>query len=162
MLDLEAEHGCDRLPETAARLEVGDPEPEVIDRRPALGTPRPVHGLDAVAVWIEEKGAVVVLGVLRSEPGLAVTGVPRLHPAPPEGVDLFLRRRREGHVQVPSHRMVGVDLHDPEVRPLVVLPVGVRRLAEHRRVEAPRRRAVADPDIQVIEHQSRSIASPKE
>src|SRR5262249_40928883 len=119
LTDPQVQDRRDRLVEAPARPEVGNPEPEVVDRRPALRAPRPVDGLDAVAVRIEKEAAVVVGRVLRPRAGLAVTRVPGPHPTPPEGVDVFRRASREGDVEVPCHRMLGVGLYHSEVLPLV-------------------------------------------
>ena len=88
VLHLQPEHRRNRFPETPTRLEAGNAEPEVVDRRPALGTSRPVHGLDAVAVGVEEKAAVIVRAVLRPRAWLPVVRVAGLDSAAPEGVHL--------------------------------------------------------------------------
>jgi hypothetical protein len=65
-------------------------------------------------------------------------------------------------VQVPRDRVPGVRLREREVVPLVEALAGVRRLSEQLGVEATRGDPVGDADRDVVEHQSRSMASPKE
>jgi hypothetical protein len=81
----EAAEGRDRLVEAARRLEVCDPDPEVVDHA-GLTDVAVVHGLRAIAVRVEEERAVVVLAVLGPWPRLAVARVSRLGARVPEGV----------------------------------------------------------------------------
>ena len=86
-----------------------------------------------------------------------------IDPAPPERLDVLLRRSRERDVEMPRHRVLVAGPSDREVAPLVEARPRIARLAEHGRVEAARRLAVGDPDHDVVEHGWRmSIASPKE
>jgi hypothetical protein len=72
-----------------------------------------------------------------------------------------MRLRREPDVEVARHGMVGVGLRDAEVVPLPVL-AALRFSLEQRPVEAATRFEVGDADRDVVEHQTRSMASPKE
>src|SRR5581483_856516 len=101
----EPEHGGDRLPEAPALVEVADADPDVIDRGLAA-LPEAATGLGAVAVGVEQEGAVVVRVVLRSQPGLSVAREAGLDPTPPERIDLVVRRSRERDVQVACERVV--------------------------------------------------------
>jgi hypothetical protein len=158
---VEREHGGDGFPEAPAGGEISDSQPDVIDR---WLCPFPEAGarLDAVAVGIEDEAAVVARVVLRPQARLAVARVARIDAAPPESVDVLPRRSREGEVEVASDRMLLIRLREGEVVPLVEPVSPARRSAEHGLVEAPGSRPVGDADRHVVEHQSRSIASPNE
>ena len=91
----ESGMGRNRLVELLRRRDVRDANPEVVDR--ATLPQRPVvHGLGAVAVRVEQEGAVVVLPVLRTRAGRAVFAVSGLGPHAPELVDVGTRGCHEG------------------------------------------------------------------
>ena len=123
--------GPTRLVEVRRRLDVGDTDPDVVDVA-AVPQRTVMHGLDAVAVRIEQEGAVVVVAVLRPRAWLAVALVPGGDPSPPERVDVLPRRRREAHVQPPSGRVGVVRLREGEVVPLGVLAAVVSQLDRNR------------------------------
>src|SRR3954470_3822436 len=76
---LEPGMRCDPRVEGPRRGDVRDPDPEVVDD--AAGAQGVVmDGLGAVAVWVEQKAAVVVVAVLRARPGRAVVPVAGLRP----------------------------------------------------------------------------------
>src|SRR5919205_4473287 len=94
----------DRLVEALCGCEIADAEPQVIyDARP-LRDEAVVDGLHAVAVRVEDEGAVVVLPVLRARPRRAVVAIPRAGERVPEPVDVLARGRDEPDVQAPGHR----------------------------------------------------------
>ena len=163
-----AEREClgDGLPKAAARLEIADSDPEVIDHWAAAGLAKPTARFDAVAVGVEEKGAVVVRVVLRPQPRLAVARVARIGARLPEGIDLLARTRGEANMEMARHRMVVVSLRHRVVAPLVKGRARLHRLeAEHGEddvVEPATRLLVGGADRDVVEHQRTSIASPKE
>ena len=66
--DVEARGRGDGLVEARRGLEVGDADPEVIDDR-SLAQRAVVHRFGAVAVRVEEERPVVVVAVLRTQPG---------------------------------------------------------------------------------------------
>ena len=101
--DVEARGRRDGLVEARRGLEVGDADPEVIDDR-SLAQRAVVHGFGAVAVRVEEERAVVVVAVLRTQPGRAVVWVARGGTRLPELVDVSTRRGGEADVQPPRHR----------------------------------------------------------
>jgi hypothetical protein len=127
---LEGEHRGDGLPEPPTSRGIPDAEPEVIDRRAAGTVPEPGAGLDAVPVGIQEEAAVVVRVVLGAQPRLSVAAIARIHPTPPEGIDLLARARGEADVEMACHRMVAVCLSEREVVPLVEPVACVRRFAQ--------------------------------
>jgi hypothetical protein len=67
--DAQPENRRDRLVEALRRLEVGDADPEMVDDVLALASATVVDGLGAVAVRVEEEGAVVVVVVLGPRAG---------------------------------------------------------------------------------------------
>ena len=74
--------GRDGRVEALGRREVGDADPQVVDAAVGHGAlALAVHGLDAVAVRVEQEPAVVVGSVLRARPGRAVVAVPASTPA---------------------------------------------------------------------------------
>src|SRR5919106_3639819 len=129
----------------------------------ALASATVVDGLGAVAVRVEEEGAVVVVVVLGPWARLAVARVARLCSGVPERVHLLARARAERHVQATRHRAVFARLRDPEVVPLVEISARMRdRVAERLEdglVEAPARLPVGDADPPVGEH-ARVFAAP--
>jgi hypothetical protein len=123
-----------------------------------------VHGLDAVAVRVEEERAVIVTRVLRTQACLTVALVAGFDAALPERIDLGARARPEADVQT-ARRCVTV--RDREVTPLGELRAAVAELAgrsrllesdraQHGLVEALRRLTVADADRDVVDHSERS------
>src|SRR4051794_19726161 len=94
---LEAAVWSDRLVEPAVRVQISDPDPEVVDP-PRLDSSREVHGLDTVPIRIEQEAAVVVVRVLALA-RLAVALVARVDAGAPKRVDLVARLRRERDVQ---------------------------------------------------------------
>ena len=76
----------DRLVEAPRGRQVGHADPEVVDRG-ARGHPAVMDGLRAVAVGVEQEGAVVVLAVLRTGAGRTVLAVARGGARAPEFVD---------------------------------------------------------------------------
>ena len=77
-----------------------------------------VHGFGAVAVRVEEERAVVVVAVLRTQPGRAVVWIARGGTRLPELVDVSARRGGEADVQPPRHRALGARRREREVAPL--------------------------------------------
>src|SRR5262245_55694380 len=64
-------------------------------------------GFDVVAVGVEHEGAVVVLVVVRPQPGRAVVGGAGAERGRVEGVDLRARVGLEAHVQLAAHDLAG-------------------------------------------------------
>ena len=124
--DAEAGRGPDELVEVRRGVEVADPDPEVVDV-PALAERSVVDGFGAVAVRVEQEGAVVVVAVLRPQARLPVVLVPGLGPNAPERVDELARGGDEGDVQPARHGVLLVGLAECEVVPLheVLVPVGL-------------------------------------
>jgi hypothetical protein len=129
----------------------------------ALAQRAVVDRLGAVAVRVEQEGAVVVVAVLGTQPGRPVVAVAGLRARPPEGIDVLARGRDEADVQPPRHRVLLVGLRQGEVVPFgEVLIRGGRfdpdRL-EDEAVEAHRGLTVGDADRDVVEH-SRKHTKP--
>jgi hypothetical protein len=100
-----------------------------------------VDGLDAVAVWVEQKAAVVVLGVLRPWSWRTVVPISRPGAGAPELVDELPGRREERDVKVARDGAGIIGFGQREVSPDEV-GVGETRLRDperlqHRVVEAP-------------------------
>jgi hypothetical protein len=142
----QLEDGCDRLVEPLRRSEVGHADPEVVDDVLALARATVVDGLGAIAVRVEEEGAVVGLVIPRPETRVAVARMTRLRARAPERVDFLARARNERDVQTARHRPIFASLRHPEVVPLVEMIPRVRDNVTERRedclVEAPARIAV--------------------
>jgi hypothetical protein len=126
-----------------------------------------VHGLDAVAVRVEEERAVVVTGVLRAQAWPTVALVAGFEAALPERIDLGARARPEADVQT-GRRFITA--RDREVAPRGELRAAVAELAgrsrlldayraQHSLVEALRSLTVADADRDVVDHSERSTDS---
>jgi hypothetical protein len=94
----------------------------VVDRATA-GDVAVVHGLDAVAVEVEQEGAVVVLFVLRPQAWRAFVAVAGGGARAPELVDLHSRGRGKADVEPERHRLVVARLRDREIGPLDVARV---------------------------------------
>ena len=88
-----------RQVEALRRRDVGNANPEVVDRAAAADR-TVVDGLGAVPVRVEEEGPVVVAAVLWTRSGLAVALVAGTVADLPEAVDVLPRRRREADVEV--------------------------------------------------------------
>ena len=123
---------------------------------PAAALIAVVNGFGAVAVGVEQKGAVVVVRILRPEPGGAVVPVTDLGAGAPERVDQLTRGCHEADVQPAGSRVVEVGGGDDEVAPARGRPGRRARLdpqcAEHGDVEALGGLVIADPYRQVVEH----------
>ena len=102
----EPTEGPDGLVEALRGPEVGDPDPEVVDAILAPARTPVVHGLDAVAVRIQDEAAVVILGVLRPRAGMAVVRMACAGHRRPPLVHGFARRGHEGGVKVACDRPV--------------------------------------------------------
>src|SRR5437763_12808860 len=115
-----------------------------------------VHGLDAVAVRIEEKRSVVVLAVLGTRARCAVVPIARRGADPPELVDDRPGGCEEGDVQPAGDGLLLGGLGQREVAPLRVGIRVARLLEAHRRqngvVEPLRGGTVRDADRHVVEH----------
>src|SRR3954451_10166626 len=151
-----ADRGSKGLVEAARRAEVADADPEVVNALLTLAELGMVNGLDAVAVWVPDEGAVVAGRVLRPRSGRAVVAVagPR-HRLPP-GVDRRTGLCDECDVQVPRQRPLVSALRDREVVPLEEVPVA-RRIREaeglqRKTVEGAARVQVGDANRDVVEH----------
>ena len=160
--DVEPRSRGDGLVEARRGLEVGDPDPEVIDAA-LLPQRAVVYGLGAVAVRIEEECAVVVVAVLRPQAGRAVVGIAGVRSRLPERVDVGARRRCEPDVQAPRHRPVGARRRETEVDPLDVVLIRVGLLdperLQHGLVELLRGCAVRSADRHVVEHSAGRLAT---
>src|SRR5215212_2772157 len=162
--DAEAGGGADGLVEPGRRLDVRDADPEVVDVG-AVAEGAVVDGLDAVAVRVEQEGAVVVVAVLRPWPRLAVALVAGARAGAPELVHVSMARSGEAHVQPPRDRARIVGLREGEVVPLDEPLAAVRPLdperAEHGLAEPFGGRTVGDADRDVVEHAT-TIPTEKE
>src|SRR3954469_15472149 len=87
---------------------------------------RVMDGLDAVAVWVADEGAVVARRVLRPRPGRAVVGEPGTGHRPPPRVDLLAGVGDERDVEVAGRQPLLARPRDREVFPLVEVPIGGR------------------------------------
>ncbi len=145
----------DRLVEAPRGGDVGDADPEVVDPPPHPHRPV-VHGLGAVAVRVEQEGAVVVVPVLRPRARRAVVAVarPRCRRA---------RTRRRARATARRTRCAGRASPGARRRRLRARSRPTRRTArrvrlldaerpQHGLVEALRRLAVRDADRDVVEH----------
>src|SRR3954462_11304062 len=115
-----------------------------------------VNGLDAVAVGVEEKGAVVVVAVLRTRARCAVVLVTGLGSGAPERVRGGARRRGEADVQAARHGVLLVNERQREVLPLGVVLAAARHAdadgGQDGVVELLRGAAIGDADRDVVEH----------
>jgi len=115
-----------------------------------------VDGLDAVAVRIEQEGAVVVGAVGCARPGCAVARVTAVDPGLPEAVDGRAVGRAEADVQPAGQRVPVVDRTNVPVLPLDQLCVGVARLdaelGEDGAIEPLGGREIGHGDSHVVEH----------
>jgi hypothetical protein len=124
------------------------------------------HRLDAVAVRIEEEGAVVLGAVLGPRSRLAVALVAGIQQTAPPRIDLHVRLRHEAAMQAARHRLPVRG--DREVVPLgegLVLGRLAREVEELEAapVEPPRALEVGDADRDVIEKRRahRTCAKPR-
>jgi len=117
-----------------------------------------VHRLGAVAVGVEQEGAVVVLAVLRPLAGRAVVAMARGAARLPERVDVRARGCREADVQPARGRVLGVRRGEREVVPLDELVARRGDLdlecAQDGAVERLGRRAVRNADGDVVEQRT--------
>src|SRR5436190_21017727 len=157
---LEARPRRERLVETSRSLEVGNTNPDVIDRsRPPLFV---MYGFGAIAVRIEQEGAVVAGRVLRPRARRAVVAVAGLGSDPPELVDVLARRRDERDMEPPRHGLLLGRLREREGVPLGAELAAMALLdsdrEQNRLVEPLRSRAVRGADRDVVEHVSAGCA----
>ena len=140
--------GCRRagaivLVEAPGGGDVGDADPQVVDvaRRAHLAV---MDGLDAVAVGVEQEGAVVVVAVLGPRAGGAVVAVARLASRPartrPRARASARRRRRAGA----GHRLLRVGGGEREVVPLGEAS-SLYVVGDAERLRAPCRRSAGRP-----------------
>jgi hypothetical protein len=117
---------------------------------------RVVYGFGAVAVGIEQEGAVVVVPVLGPRAGRSIVAVAGLDARPVEGVDVLAAGRHEPDVQPLGRGPALLGGRDREVVPLDQVVGAVARLDPERRedgrVEPLGCRAVRDADRHVVEH----------
>ena len=128
----------DRRVEAPRPIEVADADPEVVDaagRRAKLGFA--VKRLDAVAVGVEQEGAVVVRVVRGARSRRSVAAVAGVDPGLPEGVDGRAVGSAEADVKAAGHRMLAIGRDEVPVLPLDQL--GVAHAPARRR--APRARS---------------------
>ena len=122
-------------------------------------------GLDVVPVGIEQKGGVVVAGVVRAvlltDAGLAVVAEACFDPGAMERVDLGSAIGDERDVHGAAGFSAGVALEDDEVRELgaaIAFPERRdRQRLEDRLVEADARRRIGDADLDVVEDDARPV-----
>ena len=152
----EAGVGADGLVEPRRGVDVGYPNPEMVDDSAVVAHRVAVHGFGTVAVRIEKECAVVVVSVLRTGAGGAVVAVAGGGPDAPELVGVSPRRRNERDVQSPSDIVASVRSGEREVAPLGVGLASVRGLdperREHGLVEVLGGRPVGDANRHMVEH----------
>ncbi len=158
--DLDADDRRDRLVEPSRRGEVGDPDPKVVDEVVAGARLSRVDRLGAVAVRVEQEGAVVAGGVLRPLARFAVALVAGVDTRLPEGIHVVAGPSDERDVKMARRRPLGTCLRDAEVVPFVEMLARVRDVvaedAEERFVELPTRAAVGHADPHVVPHREDS------
>jgi len=124
-----------------------------------------VDGLDAVAVGIEQEGAVVGRAIVAARSGRAVVAVARVDTCLPERVDLRAVTGAEADVQPAGHGVLRVRRPNPPVVPSDHVGARVARLdaqgAQHGAIEALRRREIGVADTDVVEHRGNAtVARP--
>jgi hypothetical protein len=149
--------GGDRRVEAPGGLRVPDADPHVLDAAGGHGVLAvPVDRLYAVAVGVEQEGAVVRWAVLRARPRRAVVAIPRVDARLPERVDLRAVAGAEADVEPPGHRVLAVRGQDVPAVPFDDLGARMARLhaqdAQDGAVEALGGREVRDRDEDVVEH----------
>jgi hypothetical protein len=112
--------------------EVSDADPEVVDHVVAVARTAVVDGLRAVAVRVDQQGAVVLLVVLRPQPRLTVARVAGLRSCAPERVDVLTRACDERDMQAARQRPVFARLRHTEIVPLVEVAARERDRATER------------------------------
>src|SRR5439155_934272 len=150
----EARMRSDRLVEPLRSRQVCHANPQMVDE-PADTERVVVHGLGAVAVRVEQEGAVVVRAVLGTRPRRAVVPVTGSGADTPELVDTIWRGRDEPDVEPPRRGPLRSRLRQREVVPLVEVLVGSRPGNAERTqkglVEPLRALAIGDADRHVVE-----------
>src|SRR6185437_14343552 len=139
----------------------GHADPQVVDDPAVPAQVVVMTGLGAVAVRVEQEGAVVVLAVLWTRPGLSVIRVACVDAGLPEVAYPVVVGRHESDVEPARYRVLIVGGRQPEVLPLAerarsVALVDAKGL-EHGVVEALRGHPVGDAYRDVVEHESDNL-----
>ena len=147
----------DRRVEAPGGLQVADADPQVVDAAVGHGVLAvAMDRLDAVAVGVEQEGAVVRGAVLRARARRSVVAVPGVDTRLPERVDLRAVAGAEADVEPACQRVLAVRRADGPVVPLdergVRMPGLDTKDAQDRAIEALGGREVRDGEADVVEH----------